>query len=220
MRNEINRVVREFRKEFGIKNVSGYSLKKAASDMGYTVIYFNNVLNDKNVTELIEALGLSLISERSKGFTYTDDNYRLIFIHEELADKEAAVVLAHELGHIRCGHLKKGACIGSDVSEEFEANEFAHYLLTPGVSEKIKKFISGNKKTVAAVLVILVVAAAGFFTVKTVNAKTHYYITETGFKYHKKDCVFVKNKDNVTCVSKQFLEDGNYTPCEMCLSGK
>lgn len=73
--------------------------------MGYTVIYFNNVLNDKNVTELIEALGLSLISERSKGFTYTDDNYRLIFIHEELADKEAAVVLAHELGHIRCGLL-------------------------------------------------------------------------------------------------------------------
>lgn len=220
MRNEIVRKVGAFKKEYGIKEATGPALKKAAEALGYTVICFNNVLNDKNVAELIEALDLSELAENSRGFTYVDGDYRLIFIHEGLSSKESAVVLAHELGHIVCDHLKHGSAVGYDVSEEYEANEFAHYLLTLGTADKIRKTVDKNQKAVTAVLILLIILIVGIFTVNTVNAKTRFYITETGFKYHKKDCIYVKDKENVTCVSKKEISEGNYTPCEVCLAGQ
>lgn len=218
--SEVRHKVRQFKKDAGLRTVSYASLKKAADALGYTVIHFNHVLNDRNVAELLDALDLTVQAASSKGFTYSDGDYRLIFIHEDLSAKEKTVVLSHELGHIRLGHLRTGDIIGNDVNEELDANEFVHYLLKPGVSGVFRDLFTYRKKAMIAVITALVLLAGGIATVSIINSQDKYYITETGFKYHKKDCVFVKGKNNVTCVSIDDIRQGNYTPCEMCLAAE
>lgn len=53
------------------------------------------------------------------------------------------------------------------------------------------------------------------------NELKHYYgelyITSTGNKYHEKDCIFVKHKDNVERLKIEQFENGEYEPCDICL---
>ncbi len=49
------------------------------------------------------------------------------------------------------------------------------------------------------------------------NYYGEYYITDTGHKYHRADCIFVKNKENVRRLTEEEFFSGDYEPCEMCL---
>ena len=55
------------------------------------------------------------------------------------------------------------------------------------------------------------------------NARTEqryygdFYITTTGSKYHEKDCIFIKHKDNVERLTVEQFESGEYEPCDICL---
>ena len=44
-----------------------------------------------------------------------------------------------------------------------------------------------------------------------------YYITESGEKYHKEDCIFVKDKKNVERLTETDYYSGEYEPCQICL---
>lgn len=133
MDNEIKKKVKSFLQEYGLQNVTLENLRSAIQKQGYTVVEYNNIFNDENVAALIDALGLENFCERSKGFTYADTKRRLVFLHEDLSDKEKLMILAHEEGHIYRNHLTSTPVLGRDVIEEHEANEFAHYLLHQSV---------------------------------------------------------------------------------------
>ena len=75
-------------------------LKRVIKSQGYTIIEFNHVSNSKDVEDLIKLLGVSKYIEQTKGFTYADEQRRLVFLHEDLSDEEKLLVLAHEEGHI------------------------------------------------------------------------------------------------------------------------
>ena len=115
-------------KEYGLQNVTLENLRSAIQKQGYTIVEYNNIFNGENVAALIDALGLENFCEGSKGFTYADTKRRLVFLHEDLSDKEKLMILAHEEGHIYCNHLTSTPVLGRDVIEEHEANEFAHLL--------------------------------------------------------------------------------------------
>lgn len=100
MGNEIKKKAKSFLKEYGLQNVTLESLRSAIQKQGYTIIEYNNIFNDENVAALIDALGLEYFCERSKGFTYADTKRRLVFLHEDLSEKEKMMILAHEEGHI------------------------------------------------------------------------------------------------------------------------
>lgn len=224
MEKQIKNEVKLFMRKYKIEDVTYLSLKNAASEMGYTIIEFNHISNEKNVQIIIDSLNIQEITTHSKGFTYADKNYRLIFINENLNESEKVLVVSHELGHIFCSHLNSETIMGKDVRDEYEANEFSHYLLNQGVLQKSCRAFVKNKRKLTAVLTVLAIATSliGATAIyrREESYSGNYYITETGYKYHKKECVFIKNKTNVKRLTREQYETGKYAPCKMCLPQK
>lgn len=121
--------VSKFIKKYHLRDINSTVLQDTLAKQGYTVIEFNNIENTPDVASLIEALDLRGRVACSKCFTYQNENYRLIFIHEDLNEDERCIVLAHEEGHIWGRHFSEKRIFGNDIIEEFEANEFVHHLL-------------------------------------------------------------------------------------------
>lgn len=217
----MKRKAREFLKEFGLSQVTLEDLRRVLASQGYTIVEFNHIFNEECVAQLIEALRLDEMVEKVKGFTYADSQRRIVFLHEDLSEKEKLLVLAHEEGHIYCNHFSVAPIIGRDVVEEHEANEFTHYLLNADTGRKFQNVFSRHKQTIAVVaaaavaLTLLVALFAG--NQQRQSSRTVYYITATGNKYHKRDCMYIKGKDNVITVTMSELRDGGYEPCGVCL---
>ena len=219
--NQIKTKAKSFFKEYKLYDVDLSDLKDVLKLQGYTLVEFNHVVNNEAVAALIKALGIEKNIASSKGFTYADAQRRLLFIHEDLTDEEKRIVLAHEEGHIYCGHLSSASIIGRDVIEEYEANEFAHYILEESIGRKIRADCQKYKKSiriVAALMVIAIIGAAVFGIIrKEQSYYGEYYLTSTGNKYHEKDCVFVKDKTNIQRLTVEQFESDEYEPCAMCL---
>ena len=137
------------------------------------------------------------------------------------ADEEECLVLAHEEGHIFLNHIAHAPVLGNDVQEEFEANEFARYVTAPPKTHKIKMWIKRHKEaTFVLAFAIIVAIVAGTMMLQSRVESSHwtdYYITETGTKYHRENCIHIKGKDSVKKMTKQQLESGAYKPCGVCL---
>ena len=210
-----------FIKNNKMETLSYETLKKSANNIGYTIIEFNSIINDGNAKIIIDNLKLGDIILQSRGFTYADKNHRLIFINEELAEREKLMVLAHELGHIECEHFTTNPIIGNDVKEEYEANEFAHYLLNQNLIQKIKNMFYVRKKLMISLCVVLLLCAVAFCIVSVIKKEQsyygNYYITSTGNKYHEKDCIFVKEKTSARRITKEEFYSGKYESCNTCL---
>lgn len=221
MTNEIEKVVNKFINENKLTIIDYAHLKNVVNKLGYTVIEYNVSLNDNDVWTVINNLSLEDAVLQHNGFTVSNESYRLVFINEELNENEKLLVLAHEAGHIVCGHLEKKPVLGESVKDEYEANEFSHYLLTPNLLCKAKRFALRHKKTVISIcifIIVIIIASVAFFaTKKQQSYYGEYYITDTGNRYHKKDCIFVKNKTNAKRFTKDEAASGEYSPCEICL---
>ena len=131
--------VAEFKRKYHLKNINSTVLHDTLTAQGYTVIEFNNIENKPDVASLIEALDLRGRIACSKCFTYQNDKYRLIFIHEDLNEEERCIVLAHEEGHIWNRHFSERRIFGNDVIQEYEANEFVHHLLAEREAQRRKR---------------------------------------------------------------------------------
>lgn len=217
---ELRRKAHQFGKTYLPDRADFAGLRQAVEKLGYTVVDFNHIYNDEAVQQLIDALQLSEQSLRSRGFTYADANYRLVFVHEDLSEEEKRMVLAHEAGHIYLGHMTCTPILGQDVREEFEANEFAHYL-TADPLWAVRSYITKHRKAVAVLCAGLLLAAAVTAVVALVVTQRQYYgeyyVTSTGNKYHEEECIFVKDKNTVRRLTVEEFESGAYEPCRTCL---
>ena len=138
-----------------------------------------------------------------------------------MSEEEKTIILAHEAGHIFLEHLSSRPILGSDVVQEHRANEFAHYLLYPGILKRTKFLIKKHKKLIAVVCSCILLAAIGI-TVFSILSKSkdrfgEYYLSATGNKYHLKNCIYVKDKDNVRQMTEEELKSGEYEPCQVCM---
>lgn len=213
---EVKKRVKQFRKKFGVVKCDYESLRIAAEKQGYTIVEFNHIKNDESVAVLLSSLGLTNYASCSKCFTYADKNYRIVFVHEGLNDEEKAMVLAHENGHIFLEHFSSSQVIGRDVQEEYEANEFAHYLHKGSASLGFKK----HKKLYISIIVVILLAAITAAVIAIINESKYYedyYVTATGNKYHTEDCSFVGGKDNSSRMTMEQYESGRYEPCARCI---
>ena len=221
MKNDIKLKAKAFLKEHNLADISVNDLKRIIEEQGYTIIGFNHIYNAENVAKLIELLKLEDAISRSRCFTYADEHRRLIFIHEDLSDSEKLLVLAHEEGHIYFNHLSSHPLLGKTVAEEFEANEFAHYILNNTLGAKLRKSIKKHKKLILVASFLIIASAIGLAIFGAVrNARLYYgdyYLTSTGSKYHEKQCVFIKNKNNIRKMTVEEFESGEYEPCNTCL---
>ena len=221
MSKEIKNKANELIKKYQLKDVNVNSLSEIIIKLGYTVVLFNKSVNNNDVETILNNLNLQEYILNSRGFTYTDSNYRLVFLNESLNDEESVFVLAHEIGHIVFNHVKSGTIIGNDVQEEYVANEFVHYLLNPAPVTKIKNAISTRKKLVISVLIVLIITLIlGMVFIRINKEQTYYgdyYVTTSGHKYHRKECIYVKYKNNISRLSKEDFEKGLYDACDVCL---
>lgn len=221
MNKKIKQKVNEFVKQYRLLNVTIDSLSDIITKLGYTLILFNKRLNSNDVETILNNLNLHEYILNSRGFTYTDSNYRLLFLNESLNNEEKIFVLAHEIGHIVFNHIKSGTVIGNDVKEEYEANEFVHYLLNPSRLAKAKTVMATHKKATISVLIavfmIIATTTIGIVVNKEQSYYGNYYVTTSGQKYHRKECIHVKYKNNVSRLSKEDFEAGLYDSCDVCL---
>ena len=201
MCNLVKKKAHDFCRKYKLQEPTYKDISNIAQIIGFTVIEFNYIYNDEPVAILIEKLNLSEDIIRTKGFTYADSHYRLIFINEDLSDEEKLMVMTHEMGHIVCGHFSHANIIGLDVQEEHEANEFTHYVLKPRIVEKVSRYVNVHKLiaviAVAAIIILLIGMIVLCNKQKEKKYYGEYYITESGQKYHEEGCIFVKDKDNV-----------------------
>lgn len=208
-----------YRKKYKISCVTSEALRAALEAQGYMVVEFHGIDDNENVQILRELLGLAPYMEQSRGFTYRDDKYRLVFINEALTEEEKQIVLAHEQGHIWNGHMTKDHVFGDDVIQEYEANEFVHYLLKDKTGNRRRAKVSC---ALAGVLILTALISGIFFREKREEAvyTDHFYVVGSGTKYHRMECMYIKERKDVRRLTKEEFDSGEYEPCSACLPGQ
>ena len=221
---DIKKKVRQFKREFGISgHPDRHSLETVFEKQGFTVIEYSAAVNDPDVETLIHSLKLSELTNRSDGFLYVDENFRLVFINEKLSEEERLIVLAHEEGHYYCGHVDKRRIVGHNVEEEYEANESTHYLLYQPINNQIRRTFRQYRIAIAIVVLLLILLCVACYSSKIINEKRlyegEYYVTATGEKYHRKSCVTIEGHE-IRRLTKEDVESGRFTPCGVCSPDK
>ncbi len=183
------------------------------------VEYSQNYVNDAS-WEIIKQLKLEQYALSGKAFAYKNGVTKLLFLCDEMTANEKLYALAHEEGHILCGHLEP-AYNGSSVEQEHLANEIAHYLIHPPLFTQLWIATLERKKLVitivAAILCVSLAIAAVILVGKENSYYGEYYITENGSKYHKSDCMIIKDKANTKRLTEADYYSGEYEPCQVCL---
>ena len=206
--------------ENGISKITLENILFIIEQQGFRLVeYSQNYMND-SAWEIIKQLNLEQYALSGKAFAYKKGTTKLLFLCDEMTANEKLYALAHEEGHILCGHL--GAAFdGSSVEQEHLASEIAHYLINPPLSAKLLITIQERKKlliSIMSIIVCLVIAITGTMYISKQNSYYgEYYITENGSKYHKSDCMFIKGKTNTERLTEADYYSGAYKPCKVCL---
>ena len=207
--------------EYGIRKVTLENLIYIIQAQGFEIIEYSQSDKSEAVWQVLASLHLTAYANSGKAFAYKCGKSKLLFICEEMTADEKLYALAHEEGHIAFGHLCNGACDGNAVEEEYVANEFAHYLLHPPLLLKFATTVKSNKKKALWVaLIALSMAVIIPLTVNVIQSRSYYgeyYVTESGSKYHEKDCMTIKDRSNVRRLTEKDYYSGDYEPCHVCL---
>lgn len=204
---------KEFQKKYGVDKLNCKVLQSIIESQGYRFIEFNGIADSKEIQTLIELLDVKQNVLSSRCFIYQDEHHRLLFIHEDLNEEERLVVLAHEEGHIWNKHMIQKSSLYDNVLQEFEANEFAHYILKDKTTEKRIRWL------IIALVAVISGILIGVFTKEKYDSFTYtknLYITESGTKYHRKECVYVRDRKDVHRMTLKQFESDLYEPCEVC----
>ena len=207
--------------EYSISKVTLENLIYIIEDQGFEIIEYSQRDRSDSVWTVLNTLNLTAYAESGKAFAYKCGRSKLLFVCEEMTADEKLYALAHEEGHIIFGHLCNGACNGNAVEEEYVANEFAHYLLHPPLLLKFATTVKSNKKKALWVaLIALSLAVIIPLMVNIIQSRSYYgeyYVTESGTKYHEKDCMTIKDRSNVRRLTEKDYYSGDYEPCHVCL---
>lgn len=199
-----------FRKQYNLKIINSATLWEALTEQGFSIIEFNGVQDKDSVLELISALHLEDQISHSKCFTYQNDKYRLIFIHEDLNDEERTVVLAHEEGHIWNRHMHKVNAIGVDAIHGYEANEFARNLLKERYGKR--KRVRIITAIIAVALILIAFTGSFSIAVATLFILIVFIERKQEHIYHFRDCIYIRSRTEVYRLAQEELIPANMNP--------
>ncbi len=206
-----------FLKKFHISSPALHNLKEAIDKQGYTIIEYSHILNSDDVETLLVSLNLKEFSLTTQCFTFKNADYKLIFIKEGLSQDEQLILLAHEEGHIFCGHMDNNLNELS-ISNENEANLFASALLKQSVFREIRLMFAFHRTKIliglSVVLIFAIMSLVGLYLYHTRANK--YCITNSGDRYHLPNCEAVYDHNVIFGNSYEFKKLGR-TPCNICL---
>lgn len=218
---QMRKTVRSFINNNDIKELSFAELKRVLKQQGFTLVRYSHHGNTPEVDTILASLNLSKYALSVKAFTYVDGSNRLIFLVENLSDREAVILLAHEEGHIVLDCVGNGKVFGDDIENEYAANEFAHHLIKRFKNKSLSQ-IQQRKKPLIVFISVLAVLVVGMLAFTFFNGRSTgediYYVTSTGKKYHAKDCKYIEGKKNLTALTKDECIRQGYEPCDVCVS--
>lgn len=113
-----------FIKDYRVTDINRESLEIIIQKLGYRLIKYNLLFNNKETEELIQSLNLEKITKQKQCFTYKTKVLKIVFIRDDINDIDSIPVLLHEIGHIYMCHIKSGLT-EDEVHYENEANQFA-----------------------------------------------------------------------------------------------
>ena len=185
------------------------------SEQGYEIIDFEP--KSETMTALSEELALTPAIVGQSAFLYRRDGISLLFVKSSLTGQEKLYALAHELGHIVLGHTQTGGV--SSVTEEYEAAEFMHYVLNPGMWRRVSLVLYHHRLAAVAIISVLALAVVGigFAQRQAYESRFNgdYYVTPSGKKYHRRECSVLKDRSNIRRIAEDEMEV--YDPCKLCL---
>ena len=221
MASEIKKSAHRFLKEYKIKSLTLERISEIIKSQGYKIIRFGKAYNEENIEILINGLELNGYVQAYSAFTYADDKYRLVFLEDHISDEEALILLTHEEGHIYNKHFGETVIAGKNTTDEYAANEFTHYVLNPNLICKANAFVLKHKifSILASSLILLVIGGsiATPLILKQQSYYGNYYVTPSGEKYHKEECIYVRDKKTKKRVTKEDIKNKNLEPCKVCL---
>lgn len=186
-----------------------------------------------NIVRFVEFLGYSVVYDTGDKLNVaaaTDFDNRLVYISSKLNEEIATRLLLHEVAHIVLEHY---AIFNDTTQQETEAEYFVKCVMKPIV----KPLPFCTMLIFAVLIVFLIIGLINHNETKTPSiltespqnihteqTKTEYCesytdivaVTPTGSKYHKFNCRYVKNKNNVITLTLGKAIKMNYEPCRIC----
>ena len=148
-------------------------------------------------------------------------NTDLFFWRKNLSEKEELILLTHEEGHIYNKHFGEYVIAGKNIVQEYEANEFCHYLLNSTFFDRLKDHILTHKAVSICLVSIIIAVISLCVTLPLIivgqTYDTEYYALPTGSKYHKEECFYIKDKSTKQHINKDEIDARRLEPCKVCL---
>ena len=196
-------IKKDIKKKTDFKSVASY-----LKTQGYAVVFYEH---DKN-NELIDKYNLSEYSKTVDAFTFRKNDLKIVFINANISSEDKLFLLLHETGHIILEHLSEDKLISNSRLQDIEADAFAHTVLNP---PKTKLSIP---VWIACIILSLSFASGVALSATSPSAATaaesYVYITSTGDKYHRKECIFA-NRTKTMAVEKSEAKQ-IHEPCLVC----
>lgn len=214
MNKQIKSAVRKYVKY--VKKADYISAEQFAKELGYTVILYNTTYGN----EILEQCECVAFAKKHRAFTHFGLS-NTIFIDGDMSTEDRYYLLLHEIGHILLGHIGDGKRYArNSILIDIEANTFVNAVLE---YRKINIFSLFH-----VALILIVGIMLGFTITYCENIYSHnflsnsistnqtdiVYITLTGTKYHRADCMYTKEND-CTAVSKAEAAQ-THKPCKFC----
>ena len=189
--------------------------------LGFQIIDFSMSDNPSSINDLIAELHLEMLVESGTAFLYKKGDIKILFVYEQLSIDEKRYALAHELGHICCGHLRDTGTVAVSLEEEYEANEFAHYILNPSNTTRVRLWVRNHRRQTVSMVILAIVILLSIAIIHQIRTESsylgEYYVTESGEKYHIETCLSLRGRTGVKRLTKEDYESGKYQPCQICL---
>lgn len=204
MEKRIRRAAIKFYRSLNGK-VANQTVITALGKEGYDVVFYNTPEGD----DMLARYGLLKYAQTVKAFTYCS-SVKIVFVDESVSANEKLMALLHEVGHIKLGHVGTGSMhLFDNVVLDAEADAFALEVMNPTPP-------ASSLVVALSVFSILVSFGVGCHLQQSIdfNGDSIVYITSAGEKYHRKDCIFTKDKDCAGIDKAQ--ADNIFLPCLVC----
>ena len=147
-------------RNYGIIRPSLDDVYRIVKDQGYEIIDFDPDDKSEALSLLSQELGLSIQIMAQDAFVVQNNRIQLLFVKDSLEVDEKLVAMVHELGHIMCGHMHDGSHLPT-ITEEYQANEFTHYVLNPTLPVRLLVTLQKHRKLSLSVALLIILLLIG-----------------------------------------------------------
>lgn len=142
------------------KNLTATELREIIEDLNFGIVdYWTNAENDPETVTLLEKAQATELCQYTKGFTYSAQEDKFVFVCTDMSADDTIEVLLHEIGHIILGHLdSEGIISNTSTQQECEAFYFSQYVQERCKNSGRIKLIKAGSLALAAFLLVCTAA--------------------------------------------------------------